>query len=67
MIAVDTSVVVATAFGEPEAELFHTLVSREEIVVGWPTLLEARMVLTGRQFPNAAAIIAQPTAGGLSH
>jgi ribonuclease VapC len=59
MIALDTSVIVATSLGEPEAELFHALVSREEIIVGWPTLLEARMVLTGRNFPNAAAIIAQ--------
>lgn len=59
MIAVDTSVIVATALGEPEAELFHALVSREEILVGWPTLLETRMVLTGKGFPSAAAVIAQ--------
>jgi ribonuclease VapC len=59
MIALDTSAIVATSLGEPEAEKFHALVSREEILVGWPTLLEARMVLTGKNFPNAAAIIAQ--------
>jgi len=59
MIAIDTSVIVATALNEPEAELFHSLVTREEILVGWPTLLEARMVLAGRKFPNAAAIINQ--------
>lgn len=59
MIALDTSAIVATALGEPEAELFHALVSREEILVGWPTLLETRMVLTGKNFPSAAAVIAQ--------
>ncbi|KAA1183923.1 type II toxin-antitoxin system VapC family toxin [Rhizobium tropici] len=59
MIAVDTSVIVATSLGEPEAERFHALVTREEVVIGWPTLLEARMVLTGKSFPNAATIISQ--------
>lgn len=59
MIALDTSAIVATALGEPEAELFHALMSREEILVGWSTLLEARMVLTGKRFPGAAAVIAQ--------
>ncbi|WFR97538.1 type II toxin-antitoxin system VapC family toxin [Rhizobium tumorigenes] len=59
MIALDTSAIVATALGEPEAELFHALISREEVLVGWPTVLEARMVLTGKRFPGAAAVIAQ--------
>jgi len=59
MIALDTSAIGATALGGPEAELFHALVSREEILVGWPTLLETRMVLTGKNFPNAGAVIAQ--------
>lgn len=59
MIAIDTSVILATSLNEPEAELFHSLVSREEILIGWPTLLEARMVLTGRNIPNTAAIIKQ--------
>jgi ribonuclease VapC len=59
MIAIDTSVILATSLNEPEAEPFRSLVSREEILIGWPTLLEARMVLTGRNFPNAAAIIKQ--------
>lgn len=59
MIALDTSAIVATALGEPEAELFYALMSREEILVGWPALLEARMVLAGKHFPGAAAVIAQ--------
>ena len=59
MIVIDTSAIVATSLDEPEAELFHSLVSREEILVGWPTLLEARMVLADKNFPNAGAIIKQ--------
>lgn len=59
MIAIDTSVIVATSLYEPEAELFHSLVTREEIIIGWPTLLETRMVLAGRGFSNPAAIIEQ--------
>lgn len=59
MIAIDTSVILASSLNEPEAELFHALVSREEILIGWPTLLEARMVLSSKNFPNAAAIIKQ--------
>lgn len=57
MIVIDTSVIVATALNEPEAVLFHSIVTREEILVGWPTLLEARMVLAGRKFSNAGEIV----------
>lgn len=57
MIAVDTSVILAMALGEPEAERFTSLVGREAIAIGWPTLLESRMVLTGRGFPNASDIV----------
>jgi ribonuclease VapC len=59
MIAIDTSVILASSLNEPEAELFRALVSREEILIGWPTLLESPMVLSGKNFPNAAAIIKQ--------
>ena len=59
MIALDTSVILAISLAEPEAETFKSIVVREPVIIGWPTLLEARMVLTGRGFPNAAAIIAQ--------
>lgn len=59
MIVIDTSVIVATALNEAEASLFHSLVSREEILVGWPTLVEARLVLAGRGFANAGDIIKQ--------
>lgn len=59
MIALDTSVILAIALDEPEADRFRSLVGREALVIGWPTLLEARMVLTGRGFSNAKAIVAQ--------
>ena len=59
MIAVDTSVILAMALGEPEAERFISLVGQEALAIGWPTLLEARMVLTGRGFPNASDIVDQ--------
>ncbi len=59
MIAIDTSVIVAMALRETEAEQFSALVRQEAAVIGWPTLLEARMVLTGKGFGNAAAIVAQ--------
>jgi ribonuclease VapC len=59
MIAMDTSVIVAMALGEPEAESFRAVIGRQDAVIGWPTLLEMRMVLTGKGFANAAAIVDQ--------
>lgn len=59
MIALDTSVILAMALGEPEAEPFQFLIAQNPVIIGWPTLLESRMVLTGKGFPNAASIIAQ--------
>ncbi|MBN9085178.1 MAG: VapC toxin family PIN domain ribonuclease [Rhizobiales bacterium 65-9] len=59
MIAVDTSVILAMALKEPEAERFTPVLRREAVAIGWPTLLEACMVLTGRGFPNAADIVDQ--------
>lgn len=59
MIVVDTSVILAMALGEAEAERFHAIVTRDPVTIAWPTLLETRMVLSGRGFPNAADIIRQ--------
>ncbi len=59
MIAVDTSVILTMALAEPEAERFTPLLGREAVAIGRPTLLEARMVLTGKGFPNASNIIDQ--------
>jgi ribonuclease VapC len=47
VIAVDTSAIVAIALKEPEARLFAEMIGSEEIVIGWPTVLEAHMVLAG--------------------
>lgn len=59
MIALDTSAILAVALGEAEAERFQSLIERELLLIGWPTLLEIRMVLTGKRFPNALAIVDQ--------
>jgi ribonuclease VapC len=57
MIAVDTSVIIAISMKEPETETFRTLLGREPIIIGWPTLLEVRMVLSGKGFVSAARIV----------
>lgn len=59
MIVIDTLVILATSLNESQAAPFHSLVSQEEILVGWPTLVEARMVLAGRKFSNARDILKQ--------
>lgn len=59
MIVIDTSVILAMSLGEAEADRFHAIVTRDEIAISWPTLLETRMVLSGRGFPNATEIIRQ--------
>ena len=59
MIAIDTSVVLAIALSEPERPVFEELLVREQLLIGWPTLLEMRMVLSGRGFANAYAIMQQ--------
>ncbi|MFK4822888.1 type II toxin-antitoxin system VapC family toxin [Ochrobactrum quorumnocens] len=57
MIAIETSVILAIALRKPEADQFQRLVRREALLIGWPTLLELRMVLTGKGFLNAAAMV----------
>lgn len=59
MIAIDTSVILAIALREPEADEFRPIVGREPVIIGWPTLLEARMVLSGRGLPRAAMMVTQ--------
>ena len=58
MIALDTSVILAIALSEPEGDTFRSIIAQNPIAIGWPTLLETRMVLTGKGFSNAASIIA---------
>jgi ribonuclease VapC len=59
MIAIDTSIVLAIALYEPERPTFEVVFAREELLIGWPTLFEMRMVLSGRGFANASDIIQQ--------
>ncbi|MBL0373680.1 type II toxin-antitoxin system VapC family toxin [Rhizobium sp. KVB221] len=59
MIAIDTSVILAIALDEPEAETFKTVLRQEPLLIGWPTLFETRIVLSAKGFANAGAIVAR--------
>lgn len=59
MIAVDTSVILAIALDEPEAEMFKSVLRQEALLIGWPTLFETRIVLAAKGFSNANAIVAR--------
>ncbi len=59
MIAVDTSVILAIALDEPEAETFKVALRQEALVIGWPILFETRVVLSAKGFANAAQIVAR--------
>lgn len=54
MISLDTSALVAIARGEPEEEIFSTLIGSQEALVGTPTVLETHIVLTSLLSPGAA-------------
>ncbi len=47
MIAVDTSAIVAIALLEPEARMFGEAITTGDCLIGWPTVLECHMVLSG--------------------
>lgn len=57
MIAVDTSALVAIAFGEDDAKGFLTALSSNECVVGAPTVFETRLVVDSERSATAAGII----------
>lgn len=57
-IALDTSVILAIALDEPEAEAFKTALRSAQILIGWPTLFETRLALGAKGFSNAGAIVA---------
>ena len=59
MIALDTSVILAIALDEPEAQAFKTALRGASILIGWPTLFETRLVLAAKGFSNAGAIVAR--------
>jgi ribonuclease VapC len=47
VIAIDTSAIVAIALLEPEALVFGETITASACVIGWPTVLECHMVLSG--------------------
>jgi ribonuclease VapC len=57
MIAVDTSALLAIAFGEPEAQTFLAALTREDCVLGTPTALEAHIAVERRGEPDATGIL----------
>lgn len=59
MIALDTSIIIAIALGEAEAERFQALLRGDTLLVGWPTLFETRVVLASKGFANAGDIVAR--------
>src|SRR5687768_2052635 len=59
MIALDTSAIVAIALSEQEAEAFARIIALQNAVIGTPTLLEARLVLTSRMPSYADQFIEQ--------
>lgn len=59
MIALDTSVILAIALDEPEAEAFKAVVRGQPVLIGWPTLFETRLVLGAKGFGNASEIVAR--------
>ena len=48
MIAVDTSALLAIAFGEPEAQTFLDILVQSDWVLGTPIALEAHIVIARR-------------------
>jgi ribonuclease VapC len=58
MIAVDTSVVVAIAFAEPERDAFlHALKLADKALISTVSVVEARMVIHGRRGQRAVILI----------
>jgi ribonuclease VapC len=59
VIALDTSVIVAIALDEPEANVFKAALRNAPVLIGWPTLFETRIVLAANGFANAREIVAR--------
>ena len=58
-LALDTSVIVAIALDEPEADAFKSALRGASLLIGWPTLFETRVVLAAKGFANAHDIVAR--------
>ncbi len=58
MIVVDTSAVVAIAFGEPERDVFvRTLQRSDKALISTVSVVEARMVVHGRRGQRAVVLL----------
>lgn len=56
MIAIDSSALIAIAWGEPEADQCRAAIKTSTVhLIGTPTLLETRIVLTARLGSDLAA------------
>ncbi|MEP9354111.1 type II toxin-antitoxin system VapC family toxin [Xanthobacter sp. KR7-65] len=51
MIAVDTSVLIATFINEPDADRYRALLVGSRCIIGAPTLFETHLVLRGKNYP----------------
>jgi ribonuclease VapC len=59
VIALDTSAIVAVAFGEADARIYLGEIARNECVLGTPTLFEAYVVVRSSGSPAALRILDQ--------
>lgn len=58
MIAVDTSAIVAIAFGEPEREAFLSVLASADVAwISTVSVVEARIVAYGRRGPRAVVLL----------
>ena len=58
MIVVDTSAIVALAFGEPEREVFTQAIQQaDKALVSTVSVVEARMVVHGRRGQRAVVLV----------
>jgi ribonuclease VapC len=57
VIAVDTSALVAVAFGEADAQALLTTLAANECVIGAPTVFEAQMVVRSKTSSTASIIL----------
>lgn len=57
MIAIDTSVLIATVTSEPDADLYRPILAGAACLIGRPTLFETYLVLRNRNYPHTLEAI----------
>jgi len=57
MIAVDTSAILAIALDEQDAKRFAGPINGTRCVIGWPTVFETNLVLTGQRKASALELV----------